>query len=120
MLVRVFVVLLSPREDPLHCLGVREVAVSDEGLGVAGDVKAIELAELLVHLVFGLVEVDWDDTGTSGLQKLNMRCLNELLSWERTDDVVGMHSLVLSFFEYLILYPSKLLVPLAMALNRLS
>lgn len=113
MLIVLIVVTLSPVEYLLYHLGVGEVAVRDEGLRITRNIQSIQLAQLVLHLLFVLIKVDGNNAGTCTFQEFYNRCFNKLLAWVRVENIVSENGLIFPLVPHLILDSQEFLVPFA-------
>ena len=79
VIIFLFVVLLGPLQYSLHSFGISEILVwiVYQVRGVTWNINAVDLIKLFDQIVVILFKVDWDNSGSSAFQKLNVRILDE-------------------------------------------
>ena len=117
MLVFFIIVGLGPFENTLNSFSIGIVYPSNKVLRGSWNINTIQLLQLSFERLIIHVEVDGNYASSSTLQEFDMRCFDELFSWEWINDIIGKQCLILSIFKYFILNSEKFFIPRSLSLN---
>ena len=116
MLVFFIIVGLGPFENTLNSFSVGIVYPRYKVLRGSRNINTIQLLQLSFERLIIHVEVDGNYASSSTLQEFDMRCFDELFSWEGINDIIGKQCLILSIFKYFILNSEKFFIPRSLSL----